>query len=259
MEIPRKIFQTWKTKTIQNNILHSWQFSWKLYNPSYEYIIWDDTDNRNFIKENFSDFLEIYDSYDMNIKRVDTVRYFYLLKFGGIYADLDFECLKSFDNIIESGELAGKNILLGTLGRMDNEKYQLHKIPNALMISKPGEDFWKLIIQVMKGIDLEIRNSLPPELVTGPCLLGICYDFYMNRKPSNLEFIKDIYKKNIFEGVNINFSSVIGILPPDLIYPINWDNADHNKYNKKLLTHNEALEMFPNSYAVTYWMHSWSK
>ena len=142
---------------------------------------------------------------------------------------------------------------------MDNNKYELHKIPNALMISKPGEDFWKLIIQVMKGIDLEIRNSLPPELITGPCMLGICYDFYINRKLSNLKFIMDTYKKNIFEGVDVNFSSSIGILPSDIIYPINWDNADHNKYKQRFFNHDEAIQIFPNSYAVTYWMQSWRK
>ena len=100
MEIPRKIFQTWKSKKIDNNCFLSWQSSWKLHNPSYKYLLWDDDDNRNFIKTYFSDFLEVYDSFDVNIKRVDAVRYFYLLKYGGIYADLDFECLKSFDNII---------------------------------------------------------------------------------------------------------------------------------------------------------------
>ena len=38
---------------------------------------------------------EIYDNYDVNIKRVDAVRYFYLYHFGGLYVDLDFECIKN--------------------------------------------------------------------------------------------------------------------------------------------------------------------
>ena len=99
--IPKRVFQTWKNKSIDDNpLMKQWHTTWKKHNPSYEHVLWDDDDNRDFININFPSFLTIYDSYNINIKRVDSVRYFYLLKYGGIYADLDFECLKNW--IIEN-------------------------------------------------------------------------------------------------------------------------------------------------------------
>ena len=75
MEIPRRIFQTWKSHTIENPVLLSWQNSWKTLNPTFQYELWDDDDNRAFVKENFPDFLTVYDSYTKTIHRVDAIRY----------------------------------------------------------------------------------------------------------------------------------------------------------------------------------------
>ena len=78
--ITQKIFQTWKEKNIENKILKSWQDSWKNENPNFEYTLWTDEENRQFIEKEFPQFLTVYDNYDVNIKRVDAIRYFYLLK-----------------------------------------------------------------------------------------------------------------------------------------------------------------------------------
>lgn len=259
MSFPKKIFQTWKERDVTKYIfLNRWQKTWKEYNPNYEYVLWTDEDNRKFIAENFPEFLKTYDSYSQNIKRVDAVRYFYLFKYGGIYADMDFECLKSFDNILESGEHNGVDIILGNLGPMDNAKNSLHQIPNALMLSKPREDFWKCVIKVMSNV--APKQQICPEYSTGSCLLTLCYDFYVNRGAYNQVNMIALYGKDIFEGVSkeINFSSRLHIVNPKIFYPINWGNHKHvEKYGNKKLSHEQAKNEFSNSYAVTYWMHSW--
>ena len=76
--IPRRIFQTWKSKTDIPENMSYWQSTWRKHNPDYVYQLWDDEDNRNFIKEYYPWFLEKYDSYDVMIKRADAIRYFYL-------------------------------------------------------------------------------------------------------------------------------------------------------------------------------------
>ena len=259
MSFPKKIFQTWKERDVGKYFyLSSWQRTWKELNPTFEYVLWIDEDNRNFIAQNFPEFLPRYDAYDKNIKRVDAVRYFYLYEYGGLYADLDFECLKPFDNIFETAEHNGIDIILGNLGQMDEEKHALHQIPNALMISKPKQDFWKCVIEVMTNIAPDLR--IAPEYATGPCLLTLCYDFYIHKGQYRKESICAVYGKDIFEGVaeKLNFSSQLGVLLPKIFYPINWGNKEHQeKYFGKGLTHEEAKKEFPYSYAVTYWMHSW--
>jgi hypothetical protein len=59
-------------------------------------------------------------------------------------------------------------------------------------------------------------------------------------------------------------SSPIKILPPECFFPINWADPIHQNYfrrqvikEERLLSRERAAELFPNSYIVTYWAHSW--
>lgn len=249
--IPKRIFQTWKEKEVSNETLKSWQKSWIENNPSYEYTIWDDNDNRKFIEENFPHFLPIYDNYDVNIKRVDAVRYFYLLKHGGVYADLDFICLKPFDDVLN----IDADVVFGDLGQMDTAVNIYHSIPNAIMISKENSDFFRLVTLVLQNIGIDPK--LCPEMATGPILLKFCIIFYMTKTIPEEVFV--VYNKNIFENVSdkITFNDKIGITAPNIFYPINWDKREHMQYRQKLRSIDELKSLFPDSYAVTYWMHSW--
>ena len=248
---PKKIFQTWKEKEISNEVLKTWKQSWIEKNPTYEYVLWDDADNREFIKEHFPSFLSIYDSYDKNIKRVDAVRYFYLYKYGGIYADLDFICLKPFDVVLETQA----DVLFGKLGEMDTPKYVLHNIPNAIMIAKPNSDFFKFVISVLQNIGNV--SDLDVEVATGPIFLKFCIDHYLTKSKENNPYVEAVYGRNAFDVENVQFDSVIGFAEPEVFYPINWDNKKHDVYRSKLSSNSELEQMFPNSYALTYWMHSW--
>ena len=251
MSIPKRIFQTWKEKEVKQPVLKSWQDSWKRHNPDYDYELWDDADNRNFIKQNYPDFLAIFDGYDKNIKRADAIRYFYLYHYGGVYADLDFECLKKFDTLLDLD--GSPDVVFGTLGRMDNPSLGLHVIPNAIMMGKKNSDFFKLVIDVLKTIGN--NDQLGPELATGPILLFICYSYYVT-KIKNIDLLRSLYGKNIFENCNPDFCSKMFVLEPKILYPINWNNSEHRAYYQRLNSETPA-EIFPDSYAVTYWMHSW--
>jgi mannosyltransferase OCH1-like enzyme len=252
--IPKKIFQTWKTREVENHVMKKWQQSWKDLNPDYEYVIWDDNDNRKFTSEHFSDFLNIYDNYSQNICRVDSIRYMYLYIIGGIYADLDFQCLKSFDPILTSMEENNIDVTLGSLSEMDDPKYSVHDIPNAIMISKPKCDFWLFVINALKNTK---NLNLDPETQTGPIFLKLCFQVYMNCQ-YDAESIIRIYGADIFKNLKTNEDTVINITEPKILYPINWGRMeDVEKYCTKVHTNDELNVFFPESYAVTFWMHSW--
>ena len=230
METPKIIHQTWKNYDLPLNF-KKWSETWKELNPNYEYKLWSDNDNRNFIEEKYNDFLHHYDSYNHHIKKVDAVRYFYLYEYGGIYCDLDFECLKNFDILLNNHK--DYDVILGYMGE---DKTFEHCIPNALMISKPKSDFWLHVINKM----ISRVNYGTPEFDTGPILLKNSIDDYHNK-------------------------NIIKILEPKYFYSIDWntefgksmrrkfvnDNIKDNKKNKKKNIY------FKNSYAITYWTHSW--
>ncbi|KAI0602678.1 nucleotide-diphospho-sugar transferase [Biscogniauxia sp. FL1348] len=66
-------------------------------NPDWEYHLWSSKSSRDFIEDEFPWFLSTYDGYKFPVQRVDVIRYFALLHFGGIYIDLDNGCSESLD------------------------------------------------------------------------------------------------------------------------------------------------------------------
>ena len=262
--IPKRIFQTWKSKTDIPENMSYWQSTWKRHNLNYDYQLWDDTDNRNFIETYYPWFLEKYDSYDVMIKRADAVRYFYLYHFGGIYADMDFECIRNFDDILE---LDG--IVLGYMGDPAEYNHE-HNIPNAIMISKPREVFWLCMFYNL----MRTPSYGAVEYTTGPVVLKSAIEIYNQilSEQMNIETLVWYIKLKELLGENLQPNtgySKITILPTEYFYPLNWRDWDQqqqlrhpvvpqNKEQKGIIYDEEKVKkLFPNSYAVTYWTHSY--
>lgn len=235
-EFPHRIFQTWKSHTeIPSNMAY-WKDTWIQSHPHFTYELWDDAENRAFVTKEFSWFLPTYDGYDREIKRADAIRYMYLYKFGGIYADMDFECLQPLDSLLKAYQ-GSADILLGSMET--NWEYRKHSLPNAILISKPQQDFWLVLL---KALEKEARQHphADVEELTGPVILHKTYWTYWTG------------------------SSRICVLPAHLFYPLSWNCANAQRLHslEKSKTSPDALTKeikgkFPTSYAVTYWTHSW--
>ncbi|KAK5654779.1 hypothetical protein OQA88_6815 [Cercophora sp. LCS_1] len=61
-------------------------------NPGWEHKLWTEKSSREFIEKEYPWFLRTYDRYRYPVQRVDAVRYFLLMHYGGIYLDLDNGC-----------------------------------------------------------------------------------------------------------------------------------------------------------------------
>lgn len=233
---PKRIFQTWKDKSPPKKMAY-WAETWRSNNPDYEYVLWDDADNRRFVAEKFPWFLATYDGYDKEIKRADAIRYMFLYTYGGIYADLDFECLKPFDSLLE--EYKGYDIILGKMesssasASADVQWHSSNNIPNAIMISKPGCQFW---IRVLERMVVKAKAPGRPEVQTGPIVLKEVYSSWFG-----------------FERIKL--------LPSAMLYPISWVTDEEErvaalKADEHTLTQTMKAK-YPSAYAVTYWAHSW--
>lgn len=133
------------------------QDTWKTHWNNAEYKMWSDDDLRNLVATHYSWFLPTYDSYDQTIKRVDMARYFILHKYGGIYADMDMECLRNFYT-----DLPHNNPSVVGSPYTHNEQTQ-----NSLMSSPPGNPFWMHVVKTAQS-----RTHLPNVLdATGPRML----------------------------------------------------------------------------------------
>ena len=136
--IPKIIHQTWKTEKIPSCYAKFVQ-SWKTFHPDWEYILWTDEDNRQFISEYYPWFLPVYDKYPKNIQRADAIRYFILHHFGGLYVDLDFECRQNFDGLFQRHTfIVGQEPIVHA-----NQVYKRKQIIcNALIASVPEHPVW---------------------------------------------------------------------------------------------------------------------
>jgi mannosyltransferase OCH1-like enzyme len=134
--IPKIIHQTAPSdETKWNPIWKPCQESWKRNFPNWEYRLWNDEDLDIFIKTKYSWFYPTFSGYSKNINRIDAARYFILYEYGGIYSDMDFECLKNFEHLL----------LDGCVNIAESPHYPGEKYQNALMVSTKHHPFWKSI------------------------------------------------------------------------------------------------------------------
>ena len=108
MMIPKKIYQTWKTKNLSTK-LENVRKRISQINPDYEMILFDDNDIDVWIKENFNDESGIYNVYKklkVGAARADFWRYLILYKNGGIYLDINSDISKPLNELIRDNDTA---------------------------------------------------------------------------------------------------------------------------------------------------------
>lgn len=191
--------------------------------------------NEDFIRTEYPWFYPTYTSYDKEINRADAARVFYMYKYGGMYADLDFLSLKPIDTLLQDTGVA--------LGSMGPDRTFEHSIPNAWMASKAGHRFWMACAEDM----IEEAKKKPwegAEYLTGPVML------FRVLKKYNETSSKD----------------PVTVLAPHLIYPYSWDH-DHDKDSICSAQSDNfdaeeciaAIDPDNRSYAVSFWSHSWEE
>ncbi len=188
-KIPHILHQTWKTADIPGD-LSEFRQSWLRHHPDWATYFWTDFDNHEFIRKYYSWFLPVYEAYPEAIMRADAVRYFILYHYGGVYADLDYECLRPVEPLLE-----GKNLVLGLEPEKHLEFDHAAKrgitelLCNAFMASIPGHAFWEHVFK-----QLVAYHSFPGVLdATGPFLLTRAYNTFPNAKEISIESEKLLY------------------------------------------------------------------
>ncbi|KAF9695197.1 hypothetical protein EKO04_007024 [Ascochyta lentis] len=177
--IPKIIHQTY----INDSIPVHWkgpQQSCIDLHPDYEYKLWTDKKAREFIANEYPWFLETFDSYPYPIQRADTIRYFVLHHFGGIYIDLDDGCNRSLDPLLAYPAWVRRTIPTG--------------ISNDVMGAVPRHPFF------LKAIDsltyYNRRWPLPYITVmasTGPLYLSLVWRHYMNQSPEGDDRLRILF------------------------------------------------------------------
>jgi len=166
--------------------------------PDYEYILWTDESSRAFVEKEYPWFLSTFDSYSHPIQRADSIRYFILYHYGGIYLDLDDGCARRLDPLLAHPAWVRKTIPTG--------------ISNDAMGSVPGHPFFRRVIESLKGYD---NNWIMPYITvmgsTGPLFLSLVWKQYsLSSRPLDeivWVLMTDDYKGNEWSFFHISRGS----------------------------------------------------
>lgn len=70
------------------------------FNPEYEIMIFNNQQQNDFIKKNYFEFYEGFSKLPKFIQKSDFFRLAAVHYYGGIYCDIDIECIKSLDSLL---------------------------------------------------------------------------------------------------------------------------------------------------------------
>lgn len=204
--IPKIIIQTYNSHRVTTPIKRAIE-SWKILNKDYKYMFFDDTECRQFIKENFnSDVTKAFDCLIPGAFKADLFRYCFLYIHGGVYSDVDNICMTPIDNFINEDDklVLVKDRSIGNQGL----------IYNSFIATEENNPILK------KAIDLvvyNVLNNLYPDSgikridilsISGPRCLAIALNNTINRT-----IFRDFtLGKQEYEGIKFR---ILGIVEND--------------------------------------------
>ncbi len=221
--IPRIIHQTWRTHEVPA-AYRNWQASWQRLNPGYEYRLWSNRDIEQLIARDFPEWASLFHSYRKNICRIDLARYLILKKYGGIYADLDYECLRPQDPLLRIRPLvlgaepaSHAQLEMAVRAKLDTV------VCNAWMASAPGHPFWDHLLAYL------MTTAAEPDVLdaTGPFAMTRALQRYANKD--------------------------LAILRAELLYPVAKEPCWDGRINDLAFFEQATREAF----GIHYWEGSW--
>jgi len=198
-EIPKTIYQTWHSRTLPQKMADCVE-RLKRDNPEFEHHLYDDTECRAFIAENFDrSVVEAYDALIPGAFKADLWRYCVLYKKGGVYLDIKFQCEPGFS----LKKFTKENTYIREYNHKGTGLYE-HIVYTGCISSRPNNPiFMKCIRRIVENV----RNKYyGPEHTspTGPYLFASMMEpediensEYAYYEKSGVGFIRHIENKTV--------------------------------------------------------------
>lgn len=172
---------------------------------------WDNTNSEALIKEQFSEYLDVFEGYKYDMQKADFVRHCVLYAYGGLYADLSFKIRGSLNRLLD--KYKSYNVLFFVeailpddidkdpkfkaertirkrafeLGLINSEEEHLIRIFSSLIYSRKVQHpiFTEIIEEASKRSVFPIQSTYDIVFTTGP-------DLVTHVVHQNTEKMKDI-------------------------------------------------------------------
>lgn len=176
MDIPKKIYQSWKTKNLTGKMAELVEKTKEL-NPEYEYELYDDNDCREFILKHFGEnYANAFDILIPGAFKCDFWRYAKLYVDGGVYVDIDMVPLVPFREIIKpTDKFLSVSDLVNSMG--------VPGIFQSFVACVPKHPILKYSLELCFSNIVTRRSATGEALgITGPIVMGVAFNLFYNKK-----------------------------------------------------------------------------
>lgn len=172
MTIPRVFHQIWIDDGPPGEPrlparFHAWRDSWLRLNPGWGYALWN-LHNLGFEPRHAA----LIAASPSPAQKADILRYELLWRLGGVYLDVDFECLKPIDRLLDGVEHFavsenGRVLSIGIIGASPGSRYMrrcLERLPTRVGLRPPNQEtgpayFTRCLLGEGFGSDLTVLPS----------------------------------------------------------------------------------------------------
>jgi len=169
-KIIHQVYLGWDNKPIPLEWIRAQQSCLDV-NPEFEYKLWTNESCRELLQTEYPWFLETWENYRYPIQRADSIRYFILAHYGGVYIDLDNGCLRNLSPL-----LSFPAWMPGTSNHMG--------LTNHVMGSVRNHPYFLTLTKSLQAYNI---NWLLPYLVimnsAGPHFVSLVWHTYMGSRP----------------------------------------------------------------------------
>jgi len=164
--IPKIIHQIWIGPDPIPDRCKRYVETWKKHHPSWEYKFWHNANTKELLSGADRNCIDAYNHHARNNHmwspacQADVIRYLAVLKYGGVYVDIDFECYKPIDELIPNKDLIVASPNAG-----------VHWVCNGFFGATPNHEVLKNLTQ-----DLKPR----PKAHNGPTFLAKHFKNYID-------------------------------------------------------------------------------
>ncbi len=168
MHLPKLIHQTWKNK-VPHPALRCCVESFQFMNPGWTVRYYTDEDCLVWVRKHCPELRDAYLSFPRGIHRADLFRILVLYFEGGVYADIDIECIRPLDELLARLD-ENKSVFL-TRDHPVHERIHFSgrlMYMNDFMIAQPGDPLIEEILKWMLRCPPISKSSADAVMDTGP-------------------------------------------------------------------------------------------
>jgi hypothetical protein len=224
MSIPKIIYQSWKKKELPAE-MQKVSNRVRDMNPNYEYQFFDDNDCREYLLNNFGvNYANAFDSLIPGAFKCDFWRYAILYKEGGVYIDLDMTPVVPLDSILREND--------EFVSVVDRTMHGMVGIYQAFIACKPGHPILKhcLDISFANIVTKRGNNFFYSLCITGPCVAGVAFNLFWNRRNTNKKIAPGDYGKGIRLFQNNNSVNITDN-DDNLLFLNKYDGYERGSYS----------------------------